>query len=335
MSAASGGLEPEDQAVFDRLKSTGRITHGLRRLMTQQWSVCSVCDHLIFPGRPGFAGYDAAGQPVYVGACCAREHLTELASPIWWRNTLKLSVPDEQVLWRYMDFAKFAAMLRQRGLYFPRADTLEDRFEGALGVASREAAWDARYLDAFRKAVAHPRAGEAPPSPEDAEAEARELLRSWKQSSLRDRMKFVSCWHANSLESEALWRLYCSANTPGVAVRTTVGALWDATRDEPSAVVGRVHYLDFRQSYALSDQRIFCKRASLRHEQEVRAVLANGPDGDAAGRVVACDLADLIDEVVISPFAPAWFEPLLADVIEKFGFRLDVRPSELCEEPFY
>lgn len=303
--------------------------------MTQQWNVCSVCDHLIMPGRPVFGGYDSHSRPVYVGACCAAEHLAELASPVWWRNSLRLSVPDGQALWRYMDFAKFAAMLRERGLYFPRADILEDRFEGALGLASREAAWDAHYLEAFRGVVARPPSGEANLSPDEIETQAHDLLRSWKQSSLRSRLKFVSCWHLNTVESEALWRLYCPPGAPGVAIQTTVDALWNATGSESTTIVGRVHYLDFRESYAVSDQRIFCKRSSLRHEQEVRAVLQNDPGDSATGRVVACDLASLIHDVVVSPFAPPWFEPLLVDVIDRFGFSFPVRRSELSEEPFY
>lgn len=58
-------IEPEDQLVFDRLKSTGRITHSLRRLMTAQWNTCSVCDHIAFPGRPLFAGYGEGDEPLY------------------------------------------------------------------------------------------------------------------------------------------------------------------------------------------------------------------------------------------------------------------------------
>ena len=64
-------IEPEDQLVFDRLKSTGRITHSLRRLMTAQWNTCSVCDHIAFPGRPLFAGYGEGDEPLYTRSCCA------------------------------------------------------------------------------------------------------------------------------------------------------------------------------------------------------------------------------------------------------------------------
>ena len=145
-------IQPEDQAVFDRLKSTGHITHGLRRAMTQQWNKCAICNIAVSPGRPAFAGYGVNDVPLLVGSCCAGQ-LAELATPVYWTDSLNLSVDDQQHVWRFMDLAKFVAMLRQRGLYFARADKLEDRFEAAVGLAYREPDWDRHYLNFFREAV--------------------------------------------------------------------------------------------------------------------------------------------------------------------------------------
>src|SRR4051794_6040329 len=102
----------DDQEVFDRLGSTGRIIHSLRKLMINQWNTCSLCGQIIPKGRPGFAGYDKHGSPIFVGACCGSQ-LAELASPTYWgvTHTLNISVEDSRSLWRYMDFAKFTAML--------------------------------------------------------------------------------------------------------------------------------------------------------------------------------------------------------------------------------
>ncbi len=329
-------IQPEDQLVFDRLKSTGRITHSLRRLMTAQWNTCSVCDRIAFPGRPLFAGYGAGDMPLYTRSCCSGQ-LLELATPVYPHGSLELTVPDQTSLWRYMDLAKFVALLDQRGIYFPRADTLEDRFEGAVGLMSREAEWDAHYIARFCETVEA--GGPYPLTPlltrEDFEEDARRMLADMKAAAKRSRSKLVSCWHANSGESEALWRLYCPPPIAGIAIRTTAAALWDATASEPSAVVGRVHYLDFRKSFASRDQAIFCKRASLQHEREVRAVLENDTEAPVAGRVMGCDLNRLIDNVVLSPYAPAWFADTVSSLIRAYGFSFEVRQSELLEAPFY
>ncbi len=169
----------DDQKVFDRLKSTGRINHDLKKLMINQWNTCGVCKRGIPKGRPGFAGYDERQDPIFVGACCEAQ-LVELASPTYWgvTHTLNIAVKDSQPLWRYMDFAKFVAMLFQNGLYFARADKLEDPFEGAAGLARREEDWDRYYLEFFKRVVVTPPAGVTFPdfSPEEVENKARNLL---------------------------------------------------------------------------------------------------------------------------------------------------------------
>lgn len=330
-------IQAEDEAVFDRVKSSGRITHKLRRLMTQQWNKCCVCSANIPEGRPAFAGYDSNSDPLYVGACCA-SRLQELATPVYWSNSLNLSVSDDQAVWRYMDFARFIAMLRQRGLYLSRADKFDDRFEGAIGLAARQANWDEFYLDYFRKLVVTPPPGY--PSPEysakQIEAEANRLLKSMKDIALEARKLLVSCWHASDTEAEALWRLYSPPSTSGVAIRSSVEKLWDACAQHDSAIVGRVRYVDYRQSFAsIQNERIFQKRKSLSHEQEVRIVLPNEEQSPIEGRILTCDLEKLISEVVISPFAPSWFLDVVADVVKRYQYSFDLKKSELLDEPFF
>jgi hypothetical protein len=331
-------ITKDDQKVFDRLRSTGRITHGLKKLMVNRWNICCLCDTKIPKGRPAFAGYDANGNPIFVGACCA-DHLVEFASPTYWgvTHTLNIGIEDNIQLWRYMDFAKFVAMLSQNGLYFVRADRLDDPFEGASGLARRESEWDSFYLDHFRRVVASPPPGSsvADSSPEYIESQAHRLLAQWKASGLRDRSSFISCWHANTGESEALWRLYCPPPTAGLAIRTTVGLLWDATAEEASSVIGRVHYIDFSKRFADIQERIFCKRLSLSHENEVRAVIPNQKDDPSSGLSMPCDLTALIEQVVISPFSPSWFLDVVRHSIGRFGFEFEVGTSELLDEPFY
>lgn len=332
-------IQPEDQEVFSRLKSTGRITAGLRRLITQQHNWCSCCDKLIFPYRPAFAGYDAADKPVVACARCAATQLAELATPEYPKLNLDVSIPDETTLWRYMDFSKFVAMLMQKGLYLPRASNMDDKFEGAVGLARREHVWDEHYLKRYREIVSGPGPEGKPiwTTTEDIEEQAQRLLLSTKSATASARSRPISCWHANEGESEAQWRLYCPPQTVGVALKSSVGRLWDAMSSEPKAVVGRVHYLDFNRAFAVTGrERIFCKRSSLAHEREVRAVLLEDRDDEAApGHLISCDLTVLIEEIVLSPFAPEWFVWVLADLIEKYGFTIPVVRSDLLDPPFY
>lgn len=330
-------IQPEDRAVFDRIKSNGEITHQLRRMITQQWNICVSCGNSIPEMRPAFAGYNKNKEPLLVGACCAK-NLSELATPIYWTGTLNLSVCDDVSVWRYMDFAKFVSMLKQQGLYFTSAKNFSDPFEGAIGLATRQAKWDEHYLNFFKEAVMAPPPGHPKPelSEEQLEAEAQRLLKSIKGSSSHVRNALVSCWHENTDESEALWQLYCPPLGPGLAIRSTVGKLWDATFEARNVTVGRVKYMDFKADYAsVQNERIFCKRQSLSHECEVRVVIENDRRNPSNGLELKCDLNALIDEIVVSPFAPPWFLGVLDSTIETFGYSFHARPSSIVDEPFY
>jgi hypothetical protein len=139
----------------------------------------------------------------------------------------------------------------------------------------------------------------------------------------------------NDVESEALWQLYCSPGAPGVAVRTNAERLWIATRNERSANVGKVHYIDFKRHFASGDQRIYCKRSSLAHEREVGALLPNDRERPVNGRLMPCKLNDLVEQVVVSPYAPSWFQGVVEETIAKFGYSVPVAASEIEEAPFY
>lgn len=110
-------------------------------------------------------------------------------------------------VWRYMDFAKYVAMMESACLHFSRLDFLGDPFEGSLSKAEfvrlnetaqkGEAAgtlpgrWKGKYLDVLLHSA---RAGR--------------------------KQNYVSCWHINVNESEAMWRLY-SQSGYAIAVQST------------------------------------------------------------------------------------------------------------------
>ena len=304
--------------------------------MTQRFNRCSLCENPVERGRPAFAGYDHAGVPLLVCADCSGA-LEELSTPVYWSDDLDLSVEDDQALWRYMDFSKFVAMLQQGGLYFTRAANFSDRFEAAAGIASRENIWNEYYLDFFSKVIVTPPPGYPPIKKldDEIEREAGLMLRQLKSGYARARNSLVSCWHMNDVESEAQWQIYCSSGAPGLAVRTSVDRLWNATKNETGANIGKIHYIDFRRDFAPGDQRIFCKRSSLAHEREVRAVLPNDESAPADGRLVPCNLNELIEEVVLSPYSPEWFRSVVQETIDRFGYRLSLGQSEISETPFY
>jgi hypothetical protein len=317
------------------MESTGRFNSELMALRSRSYDRCQSCGRDLPRSIAAYAGYASDGSARYVGQCCVEE-IEELATHVyWWWEADKRVEPDTR-LWRYMDLAKFLYLLEERTLFFARADRLGDPFEGASGIADREAEWDDFYLQHFRDAVRHPPAGHSPPSEAEVEKQARRLLASIRQIAERDRTTtFVSCWHANTGESEALWRLYCPPGSTGIAIETTAERLLQALDQTCRIKLGKVQYVDFRESFAGFHDRIFWKRRSLSHEAEVRAVCTGHLDPERGGLPMGVVIETLCVSVVPSPFAPPWFEALLGAIVQRYGFNISVTPSELLAQPFF
>jgi hypothetical protein len=241
------------------------------------------------------------------------------------------------MLWRYMDFAKFVALLEGNALHFARADLLGDPFEGASGIVEQQPRWDEHYLNFFRNAIRTVPGLTEPLDDEHVEKEAVRLLRDISIIAERERQRsFVSCWHANKNESEALWRLYCQPPMPGVAISTTVRDLAEALGDDPQIRIGRIRYVDFREDFAGFHDRIFWKRKSLIHEAEVRAVILKRELADPpSGLSMPTDLRRLLRSIVPSPFAPNWFPGVLEATMRRYGFDIEIGVSELLSQPFF
>jgi hypothetical protein len=288
-------------------------------------------------GIAAYAGYAKDGTPLYVGACC-RGELSELASHIyWWWESYKRPTP-ETPLWRFMDFAKFVSLVADKALYFSRVDQLGDPFEGARGIASKESEWREHSLEYLREAL-RTIPGDQPQMPQEKiEEEVERLHREITEIGTREvRHTYVTCWHENEGESEALWRLYCPPQSAGVAISTNFSSLDSALESEFHIIFGHVQYIDFSKGFAGTYDRVFWKRKSLSHEVEVRGVFKSHwtDKADKAGILVPVNLSRLIQKVVISPFAPSWFESVLRETLRKYELEVPVYKSELLAAPFF
>src|SRR6266536_3648324 len=112
-----------------------------------------------------------------------------------------LPIPaGDTVLWRCMDFARFVSLVDKAALFFSAAANLSDPFEGSLTKQN---------LAFWREALS-----DLPP---DRAADARTDQARINRE--RRRFIFVNCWHANAVESAAMWAQYAAIDR-GIAVRT-------------------------------------------------------------------------------------------------------------------
>ena len=232
----------------------------------------------------------------------------------------KFNAPElEAVLWRYMDFTKFVALLDTGCLYFVRSDALGDPFEGSypeLNVALRSH----RYPDELVRQL--------PSVTQDTR-----------------RTMFISCWHESSRESAAMWRLY-SREHDGIAIQTTFQLFRDCLIGAESVFVGKVDYIDYNDSLIDEDNAFgpyMYKRREFEHEREVRAIRwirSSSEDSSALdvasppkGLLHGVDLSILIKGIVVAPYAEDWFADLVRSVAGRYGLGDYVYTSSLAASP--
>ena len=208
--------------------------------------------------------------------------------------------PDDPSVkvWRYLDLPRFISLLSTGALAFARVDTLEDPFEGSIPPAVYEQ-WKERHADLVES--------------------ARRGLR--KQA-------FVSCWHANNTESEAMWRLYCGSKD-GIALQTTYERLDESLPD--GVFLGQVTYLDYECDTEPPDDTLALlmrKRHAFEHEREIRALVwpeaapelaPRELDEDARVINVPWRAAEFVERIYVSPYAEEWYRDVVLSVIKSFA----------------
>jgi hypothetical protein len=263
------------------------------------------------------------------------------------------SSPSDPILWRYMDIGKFVSLLSTHSLYLPAARNFPDRFEGTINQATYQA-YKSRMEEALTAAgkkeieflrVRHEDAWiEIPVVPDDP---AIGLHRAMEAMRART---YVSCWHENSHESEAMWRLYVPDLAQGIAIRTT-GHLLNAAL--PTGLKCRkVEYMDYagEAELLLLTDPFYKKRIAFAHEQEWRIIKHVFPPAVRRGDVevipldsdvpqgisipLEVSLSDVVTEARLSPVAPPWVRSVYEDLLKKYGVPITLAESSLATDPF-
>jgi len=176
-------------------------------------------------------------------------------------------------IWRYTDLSKFAWMLQRQALYFARADTLGDPYEGYSTRPMVEGYTEA-IVDALRGV------NQQQGKPFD-EAAVRASARKRAHKPFARRLLYVNCWHVNQHESAAMWKLYTSMRD-SICIRSAYKQLWDCLPSK-ECYLGEVRYVDY-ETDAFDHSNLFSlvmhKRTSYAHEHEVRAVIMNVSAGN-------------------------------------------------------
>lgn len=221
---------------------------------------------------------------------------------------------DEDTLWRYMSFEKFANILATESLFFTRADKYDDKFEGYIPEA---------IMLSY-------------------ESSGSQIAPNFRQYIM------CNCWHHGDEESMAMWDKYHLRNN-GIAIKTTTENLKNSLPDEPNVFIGKIEYIeDYNQIDMVEDvppeiwlhYPYFYKRTPFKYEQEVRAIIdvvsCLQDDPYEFGRPLKIDVKTLVgenSEVIVSPHADEWIASTLQLIVERCGFQFPVNPSKLLDPP--
>lgn len=261
-----------------------------------------------------------------------------------------IEVPNEEdTLWRYMDFVKLLALLQNNALYFSRVDKLGDQFEGRwsdrtiMMLHERHNLW--RSEETHQVVIEDRRTGDRLRFPkEDTDPSPEDTILRW-QSYIRHPVlshTYVNCWHSGEDESESMWKLYAGGEY-GVAIRTTAAKLVGSFTEFLPDYFGQVKYVSYdRYAIPVADlPPVFYKRSAFGHEKEVRAVLAPsqrdpcGLEPEFRENGLSCPAAPdhFIEEIVLSPYGPAWLRDVIQGVLRDLNLDIGVRDSVMMREP--
>ena len=296
---------------------------------------CSNCFKPFIDGDTAHLGYLKGGIPAVLCDACA-SLLEETVIRYHWQNLEYEKPSPDNILWRYMDLANFISLISQKELFFAAANTFEDIFEGAKGVEKNKDKWDDFYMDFLKQAIATaPGRNSCYNTEEKLTEEANRLLKQIEKLGQKSReYTYISCWHLNNYESEAMWKLYSKDCTNAIAIQTTGKRLYEAIDKDPNISIGKVKYIDFYNRFTSINGSYWYKRKSFEYENEVRLITIKMNSSDK-GIYIPVNINDLIERIYVSPYAAEWFFDVVKSVVEKYDIKADVTYSNMKEKPFY
>jgi hypothetical protein len=276
-------------------------------------------------------------------------------------NRPSVSVP----LWRYMDIPKFIDLLTSQKLWLSNLQSLaaSDPYEGSpWPVTFPHRMWRkiSDVPESLRTQILS--FGGHDSSPEERFHHwlmLEEQVCLFEQAGRRQ--FYINCWHAAAHESAAMWKIY-GAPGDGIAIISNGARLESALASNPERLhLGAVQYVDpdvFVIGTRNSFEPVLVKGAPYRYEHEVRLIYWDTTDmhdplqnfdwnsetmrfenviEDSRpvnpGVLLSCDVSVLIDRVIISPFAPSWYLPMIERLRDQLDLKFTVSISKLLTAP--
>lgn len=263
-------------------------------------------------------------------------------------HTAFIKPNENDVIWRYLSLEKFTSLLEHKSLFFCRADSFSDPFEGS--IPKREAEDRIANLDKAARVYGLKFTKE---KADEKVKDTAEIHKYFKKATV------INCWHINEHESDGMWQLYLKSNE-GVSIKSSVKKIINAFAKAPEGIcISKVRYIDYDKDIWHHETEypngptngynfytpLVHKRIEFKHETELRLlhdVKESVNDIQfwckqkfEKGMMISVDLNILIDEIIIPSTADEHIENKIKDLLNKYKLDKAVIKSKLSSEPIY
>lgn len=165
---------------------------------------------------------------------------------------------------------------------------------------------------------------------------------------------YISCWHYNSTESAAMWRLYLKSKE-GIALQTNFENFKSCFDSYVNHVfIGQVRYKDYEKDIYYTDYDMnkigfpgtnmflpfIHKRKNYEHEKEYRAIIPIEKEKNTEHIMISnvvfitVVLDQLIQKIIVAPGSPDWFYELVKNTVKEYNLNNEVKRSIVDDPPF-
>ena len=227
--------------------------------------------------------------------------------------------PPDTVIWHYIQFNFFQALLQNGALWLTRLDKQTDKNDGMYSDANAQ-----KWTPVIQKLM-------------ERSGFKVEIGRNdwsgiqWTNNILR-RRAFIHCWSIRAKESAWMWNSFVRGESRSVAVRSTVGCLISALDNQPVEVFRMLYYPAGQPRPDWSYTAPFTAKDMNAHirERELRVLtMADRDEPDVEHKLIPVNLKQLIRKVVIHPASSSAFRSEVRNALKTHSIPAHVSGSQL------
>ncbi|MDX2005618.1 MAG: DUF2971 domain-containing protein [Meiothermus sp.] len=256
----------------------------------------------------------------------AKEQVKDQQPSTYLQDSRMKVPPKKKKIRRYITLEKYSRLIETNSLWFARADTLGDPYEGSLPLENllkrpTEYEQQVRFFKSIGISV---------------KRSLFEYYLAVSESFAKARLNmFISCWQVSDYESESMWKAYTPGDQ-GVCIESDFLSLKASliSKFYPPISAGLVKYVDFETEEIDSNNPhsvVSTKRKEFESDKELRAILFQPQFGNKSpfeiprGIQVTVDTRKLIHRVIVNPYANESTLNTLKQICEKHGLTAPVQ----------